>query len=216
MTLCQQAGIRAARTIPIQLTYGHAVVIQRFDRVAQQRIHALSAKVVLSAAGSEYGYPELAQVLRRRGVVQGGVHTNQMQELFRRMVFNILLDNTDDHEKNHALLVNDAGQFELSPAYDVLPSGQALGYQQMRVGTDGASATLENALSMCSQFGLKPKQAIEQLTRVSQVISGWKDHFQTVGVSRNDIDLLAEQIDRPFLREQREAFARGLGTKLAR
>ena len=56
----------------------------------------------------------------------------QMHELFRRMVFNILLDNTDDHEKNHALLVNDAQQFELSPAYDVLPSGQALGFQRLR------------------------------------------------------------------------------------
>ena len=56
----------------------------------------------------------------------------QMHELFRRMVFNILIDNTDDDEKNHALLVNDAQQFELSPAYDVLPSGQALGFQRLR------------------------------------------------------------------------------------
>jgi serine/threonine-protein kinase HipA len=86
----------------------------------------------------------------------------------------------------------------------------------MRVGIDGASATLENALSMCSQFGLKPKQATEQLVRVSQVISGWKGHFQSAGVSPNDIDLLAEQIDRPFLWEQRETFARLKGTKLAR
>lgn len=57
-----------------------------------------------------------------------------MHELFRRMVFNILIDNTDDHEKNHALLMTATGEYELSPAFDVLPSGQALGYQQMRVG----------------------------------------------------------------------------------
>jgi serine/threonine-protein kinase HipA len=207
MTLSQHAGIRAARTFPIRLTYGHAVAIQRFDRTAQGRIHALSAKVVLAAAGSEYGYPELAQVLRRRGIVEGGVHTAQMHELFRRMVFNILIDNTDDHEKNHAILINDAGQYTLSPAYDVLPSGQALGYQQMRVGSEGASATLENALSMCSQFGLKRAQAVAQCRRVSQALTGWKDHFRASGVSPNDIELLGEQLDRPFLLDQRAAFA---------
>lgn len=48
----------------------------------------------------------------------------QMRELFRRMVFNILLDNTDDHEKNHVLLTDDAQTYELSPEFDVLPSGQ--------------------------------------------------------------------------------------------
>jgi len=47
-----------------------------------------------------------------------------MRELFRRMVFNILLDNTDDHERNHVLLVNDAQTYELSPAFDVLPSAR--------------------------------------------------------------------------------------------
>ena len=82
-----------------------------------------------------------------------------MRELFRRMAFNILIDNTDDHEKNHALLVNDAAEYELSPAYDVLPSGQALGYQQLRVGENGADSTLDNALTMCRQFGLEPTAA---------------------------------------------------------
>jgi serine/threonine-protein kinase HipA len=142
--------------------------------------------------------------LRRRGVVAADRNAAQMRELFRRMVFNILIDNTDDHEKNHALLVNDAGQYELSPAYDVLPSGQALGYQQLRVGADGADSTLDNALSMSGQFGLKPAAAQAELRRVAEVVSGWREHFASVGVRPGDIELIAEQVDRPFLREQRE------------
>lgn len=88
---------------------------------------------------------ELAQVLRRRGTVDDGTNVRQMRELFRRMVFNILIDNTDDHEKNHALLVTDDGTYELSPAFDVLPSGQAMGYQQMRVGLHEGDSTIDNA-----------------------------------------------------------------------
>jgi serine/threonine-protein kinase HipA len=207
MTLAQQAKIRVAATLPIRLTHGHAVAIRRFDRSRGARRHALSANVGLKAAGEALGYPELAQLLRRRGVVSGDRNQRQMQELFRRMVFNILIDNTDDHEKNHALLVDDAEHYELSPAYDVLPCGQALGYQQLRVGESEADSTLTNALSMCQQFGLKPAAAKRQIAIVAKAVARWREHFASVGVTRNDLELLGEQIDRPFLREQREEYA---------
>lgn len=95
---------------------------------------------------------------------------------FLRMVFNILLDNTDDHEKNHVVLVDDAQAYELSPAFDVLPSGQALGYQQMRVGADQADSTLANAMSMCSSFGLKTDEAAREVRVVIRAIGRWKQH----------------------------------------
>lgn len=206
MTLAAHANICVARTLPIRLMYGHAIAVERFDRDQGQRRHALSANVALKAAGESLGYPELAQLLRRRGVVAGDRSTADMRELFRRMVFNILMDNTDDHEKNHTVLVDDAANYVLSPAYDVLPSGQALGYQQMRVGESAADSTLTNALSMCAQFALKPDGAKKEIAVVASVVARWREHFARVGVSHNDIELLAEQIDRPFLREQREAF----------
>jgi serine/threonine-protein kinase HipA len=166
-------------------------------------VHALSANVALKAAGETPGYPELAQLLRRRGVTQRDLNVTQMRELFRRMVFNILIDNTDDHEKNHAVLMTDAQQYELSPAYDVLPSGQALGFQQMRVGEDEADSTIANALSMASMFALRKDDAVREVRVVTRVVEGWKDHFKACGVTAGDIDLYAEQIDRPFLRDQR-------------
>lgn len=207
MTLAAHAGIRVAHTLPVKVHHGHAVAIRRFDRAAGMRRHAISANVALKAAGEELGYPELAQLLRRRGITEDGQHLAQMQELFRRMVFNILIDNTDDHEKNHVLLMADSGAYELSPAFDVLPSGQSLGYQQMRVGTAAADSTLENALSECRQFGLKRSEATEQVKRVCEVVAGWKEHFAHAGVSGADIETLAGQIDRPFLLAQRQAFA---------
>jgi serine/threonine-protein kinase HipA len=205
ITLAETAGIRVARTRAIPLPRGHAVAVRRFDRESGLRKHAISANVALKAAGEEPGYPELAQWLRRRGITAGGRHLAQMHELFRRMVFNILIDNTDDHEKNHVLLMDDSGAYDLSPAFDVLPSGQALGYQQMRVGSDGADSTLANALSECAQFGLKKDAALQEVRRVCEVVAGWRAHFAQVGVSDADIESLAGQIDRPFLRDQRGA-----------
>ncbi len=208
MTLAAQAGIRVAQTRPIPLQAGgHALAVKRFDRDGGQRLHALSANVALKAAGEGMGYPELAQLLRRRGASAGGMSLQHMHELFRRMVFNILMDNIDDHEKNHVVLMNDRGEYELSPAFDVLPSGQALGYQQMRVGAQQADATLSNALSEHRLFGLKPSQAVEQVRSVVAVVAGWQAHFSSHGVTPVHIRSLAAQIDRPFLLEQRLKFS---------
>jgi serine/threonine-protein kinase HipA len=206
MTLASQAGIRVAETMPVRLAGGHAVAVKRFDRTRVGRVHCLTAHVALRAAQERFGYPELAQLLRRRGVTAGDGYAADMQQLFRRMVFNILIDNTDDHEKNHAVLVTDAQQYELAPAYDVLPSGQALGFQQMRVGELEADSTLANALSMAQQFELDRKQAVAQTRRVARVVAGWKEHFASCGVTRRDVELLGEQIDRPFLSDQRAEF----------
>ena len=206
MLLAQQANIRVAHTQAVRLTHGHAVAIKRFDRERGARLHCLSASVALRAAAERFGYPELAQLLRRRGVVEQDQNERDMHELFRRMVFNILIDNTDDHEKNHALIATDAQQYRLSPAYDVLPSGQALGFQQMRVGEEEADSTLANALSMAPLFSLKKDAAIAQVREVVAVVNDWQNHYAQCGVTRGDIDLYAEQIDRPFLLEQRVEF----------
>lgn len=207
MTLAAQAGIQTAATIPIPLRRGHAVAIRRFDREGAQRKHALSAHVALRAAGEQMGYPELAQLIRRRGSTINNLRTNNMRELFRRLVFNILIDNTDDHEKNHALLMNDRGEYELAPAFDVLPTGQALGYQQMRVGSQGSESTIENAFSEASQFGLTKPDAIHEARLVANTVDRWRQHFQDAGVTTADINTLTETIDRPFLLQQRQAIA---------
>ena len=207
MSLAAKGGIRVAPTRPIRLVDGHAVAVLRFDRQGTgpdaSRLHAQSAHVALRAEGSPLGYPELAQLLRRRAPVQQDAAKAQMRELFRRMVFNILIDNTDDHEKNHALLMDDAQHLLLAPAFDVLPSGQGLGYQQMRVGRHGADSTIENAVSEAALFGLSSDQARAEAVQVARVCGQWKSHFADAGVSGADIEYLAQFIDRAFLLVQR-------------
>ena len=210
MTLAAQAGIEVARTRPVPFGGSRAAVaVQRFDReTGGRRVHALSAHVALRAAAAELSYPELAQLLRRRGPTEGDLNRRQMAELFRRMVFNILIDNTDDHEKNHVLLVRPDQQLVLSPAFDVVPAGQSLGYQSMVVGERGAESTIDNALSMSRLFWLEPQAALAHAADVARVVDGWRAHFIEAGVPAGLVETLSASIDRPFLREQRASLLR--------
>ena len=209
MTLATRAGINAAETKLIQLSKGNAIAIKRFDRAKSDRdairFHCVSANVALRAAGSENTYPAMAQLLRRRGVSENQSNQKQMREIFRRLIFNILIDNTDDHEKNHAFILTDAQQYSLSPAYDVLPTGQAYGQQAMGVGRNGYVSTVENALSMPEAYGLTFEQARQEAKKVAQIVDLWRNHFKKHGVQVKIIEMLGQHIDREFLIQQRQA-----------
>ena len=215
MTLARKAGIQAATTRVAPLSGENAVAVLRYDRVGPRRIHCISAGTALRAqtvAGEEpvFGYPQLAQLLRRVGVTEQDGYLQDMRELFRRMVFNILIDNTDDHEKNHALQVFEPtryGQCKLSPAYDVLPTNSGQGYQEFIVGERQRDSTLDNAMSQCELFGLTAAQAAETIVGVIRVVDTWKEHFAQQGVCAADIESLAQRIDEGTLGEQRRSFA---------
>ena len=217
MTLAAQAGITVAQTQVIHLVAANAVAIRRFDRVEGRRIHSISAGTAIRAATPagtepEMGYPQLARILRRIGVTQGDAHLTDAQELFRRMVFNILIDNTDDHEKNHVLLVVNPtanGRLRLAPAYDVLPTNSGQGFQEFICGAYGQESTLVNAMSQCDAFGLAPAQAAAQVAQVIGVVNTWRAHFEVIGVSKSDLESLAERLDGDDLLSQRQTFDAG-------
>ena len=116
------------------------------------------------------------------------------------------MDNTDDHERNHSLCLGFDGYYDLSPAYDVVPSLQNLGYQAMLVGTSGAESSLDNAQTELSEYGIKQARAIELIQQVARVVNGWQAHFTQLGVCPSDIDLLQASIDRNALKQQRKAY----------
>lgn len=214
MTLAARAGITVARTQVVRLVGANAIAIRRFDRERGRRIHCISAGTAIRAATAagaepELGYPELARILRRVGVTQNGSNRRDARELFCRMVFNILIDNTDDHEKNHALLVVspfENGRLRLAPAYDVLPTNSGHGYQEFICGADGRDSTLENAMSQCEAFGLLPAEAAVEVARIIDVVHTWKEHFAQAGATQRDLASLAEHIDGDELLAQRTGF----------
>jgi serine/threonine-protein kinase HipA len=201
ITLAARCGIRTVVTRALPVGHRHAVAVKRFDRTGAERVHALSANVALRAAGDEPGYPQLAQLLRR--LAPAHAIAAEQAELFRRLVFNILVDNTDDHEKNHALLRQRDGSYLLSPAFDMVPSAQGLGYQAIEVGDRGTESSIENALTRASSYGLKKDAARAIAGEVAAVVDGWQDHFRALGVRDVDLAALSQYIDGDNLRAQR-------------
>lgn len=214
MTLAKRAGIAVAETQVIRLEGANALAVRRFDREQDRRIHSISAGTAIRAATAsgaepEMGYPELARILRRVGITQDDMNQRDARELFRRMVFNILVDNTDDHEKNHSLLVVNPfanGRLKLAPAYDVLPTNSGQGYQELICGAQGRDSTLENAMSQCDAFGLLSTEAAAEVATVIDAVNTWQEHFAQAGVTARDIASLAERIDGEELLSQRIGF----------
>lgn len=210
MTLAAQAGLYVANTavLPLAMRHGkwrHALTIERFDRLGPYRVHCQSANTALRAAGLEQSYSNLATILLRLG--HPDRQATMREELFKRMVFNILMDNTDDHERNHSISLNLAdGYYDLTPAYDVVPSLQNLGYQALIVGSMGTASSIDNALTQINEYGIKKPRAVELVRQVATTVDRWAAHFTALGVSQSDMELLTASIDRDALRLQRQAY----------
>lgn len=209
MTLATKAGLYMANTgvLPLPPRNGkarHALIIKRFDRNGKYRIHCQSAYTALRAAGLDQSYSNLATILLRLG------HPTRQaimrEELFKRMVFNILMDNTDDHERNHGIQLSEDGYYDLTPAYDVVPTLQNMSYQSLIVGNMGYESSLENALTQINEYGINKKRAVELIREVANVIDRWIEHFTNLNVSSDDIEMLISSIDRSNLRMQRKDF----------
>jgi serine/threonine-protein kinase HipA len=169
------------------------LVVERFDRVPSrgQRRHMLSALSLLDLDDTEArlaSYPDLAELLRRLAA-DGAADAAQ---LYRRMIFNILIGNTDDHARNHACFW-DGRWLKLTPAYDLVPTlrvGEEA-RQAMEVGHDGRASTLVNALSMAGRFGLTGKAAGAIVDEVESAIRArWEETFRGCGVPDPDIGKL--------------------------
>ncbi|MEZ5696224.1 MAG: HipA domain-containing protein [Sphingomonadaceae bacterium] len=166
-------------------------LIERFDRIPHgnrmERRHFASGLTMLGAHESEvsrYSYADLAGALRQHGTqVRQDLH-----ELFKRMVFNILVTNDDDHLRNHGFL-HDGKGWRLSPLYDVVPKPQ-VGLERrlvLGVGPEGRNATLGNALAGAAVFDLGQEEAIAIIAELRTIVAArWEPLFDEAGLGGAD------------------------------
>ena len=213
MTLAHKAGLQVAQTLPVQLQGEHAVAVKRFDRHPGVRVHCLSASTLLRSElpqgmEPEFGYPQLARALRR--CADPRTLDAQLHELFRRMIFNILMANTDDHEKNHAVLCHISGRtmkLELSPGYDIVPTGSGALEHQFMISDTSREPSLAEAMTGGDDFDLRPLAAANAVLKIIAVVNDWQNHFRSVGVTEPDITEIAALVDAPDLLAQRQSFS---------
>ena len=154
------------------------------------------------------GYADLAQSVRDHG--HPSVIRADNAELFKRMVYNILVSNDDDHLRNHGFLWDPRlPGWRLSPLYDVLPraSHATERFLHLGIGPQGRLATLDNALASHARFTLSKTEAARLMAQVWQVVREWKTHFEHFQVIDSQIHKIApafrhlDDVSTPALRK---------------
>lgn len=177
---------------------GSTFLVKRFDRNGSHRIHYASAMTLLgkvdgAKADDGSSYLELVSLIRGYGATP----KKDLQELWRRIIFNMAVSNTDDHLRNHGFLLSKEG-WRLSPLFDVNPEpvGDAL---SLNVDENNNMIDFDLALSVARQYEMSEKQAIEALNEVkSTVENNWKRLAQYYGLSRSAIDRMSPAFDMSF------------------
>ena len=136
--------------------------MRRFDRADGAPLHYASAHALWNPTAAREAdtrtWASYAGIVALRRQLSGGDVPADAAELFRRMAFNVIVGNTDDHGRNHGFLMNAQGHWRLAPAFDVLPSFRSE-VHALGVGPAGAARDLDNVLAGAANFGLNQAQA---------------------------------------------------------
>lgn len=178
---------------------GSVLMTRRFDRRAPGRTPYLSAMSMVSATDHDTrSYLEIAEAIRR----YGSAPNRDLTRLWRRLVFNILVSNTDDHLRNHGFIYDRGAGWRLSPAFDLnpVPTDVAPRFLATTIDLDDATASIELALETAEFYGLSPSRAREVVAEVGRVVSRWKDVAAARGIPAREIDRMASAFEHEDLK----------------
>lgn len=170
------------------------LITRRFDRAGNQRIPFLSAMSMLGALDNEVrSYLEIADGLRQHGAAP----TSDLVLLWKRIVFNVLISNSDDHLRNHGFLYAGNAGWRLSPAYDLNPVPVDIRPRVLStaIDADDPTASMELAYSVAEMFALKPKEARALAREIAVAVSRWREIAAGIGLEKRDIDRMASAFD---------------------
>jgi len=206
LQLAQLAGLKVPEIRLICVQNKNVLLIRRFDRTwagsevgadkpVEIRHHMVSALTLLACDELDSptkSYMDIASAMRRYGAtafIKAGI-----EELYARMVFNIIVSNDDDHLRNHAFLWDPALRgWCLSPLYDVMPRATLASerFLHLGIGPKGRLADLDNAYAAKERFGLLGADALGVINRVWRTVRQWKVHFENFGVPMEQIERIA-------------------------
>ena len=209
LRLAAAAGIDAAAARLVESDGAPVSVIRRFDRPdGGGRLMYVSAATMLGVAVTEAGehaYTEIVDALR----MHGAAPRTDIEELWRRIAFSILITNVDDHLRNHGFLHVDRGQWRLAPAFDINPFPDRVRELNTWVSEDtGPEATIAALMSALPYFRLTAARAREILGDVERAVSQWRPMGRGLGMTARELDQFAEAFEhreRTAARRQMEA-----------
>jgi serine/threonine-protein kinase HipA len=203
--LARKAGINAADARIVDSDGAAIALIRRFDRTPSgQRLMYVSAASMLGAEPGDHGehsYTEIVDALRR----YGHDPMADIEELWRRIAFSILITNVDDHLLNHGFLHVTHGQWRLSPAFDINPFPERLRELKTWISEEtGPEASIDALMSVRAYFQISPDRAREILQEVETAVSSWREAGRGLGLSKLECDAFEEA----FEHSERDAIRR--------
>jgi serine/threonine-protein kinase HipA len=174
LRLAASAGIRTPDHDLVRIAEKPVLISRRFDRQGGTRVPFLSALSMMGLKDGDRGsYPELVDVLTQHGARAAA----DAEELYRRMIFNILISNVDDHLRNHGFLWIGRGGWTLSPAYDLNPTPTDVRQRILttNISLDEATCDLELAKSVAEYFGIASARATAIIKQVAVATARWRD-----------------------------------------
>ena len=187
LALAYRAGIEVPDWRIEEVAGRRVLVVRRFDRTDTFRVPFLSAMSMLGAGDNERrSYLEIADVLRAHGAAP----RKDLGELWRRVVFNVLVSNTDDHLRNHGFLFEGGGGWRLSPAYDLnpTPTDERPRVLTTHIDEHDGTASLELALGTAGYYGLGVRDAEWIAGEVGSAVAGWREVAMRMGATRKEAD----------------------------
>lgn len=191
----RKAGINVAETRTIPGEEYHILLSKRFDRKeCGKRIHFASAPTLLGLtdgdnASTGYGYPDIVDFI----IQQGSNVEQNLEELYRRVAFYIIVGNSDDHFRNHGFLLTHKG-WELSPAYDINPT--LSDNQSLLINRSTNESDLNILLESAGDYMLSTEKAKTIIDGVKSAMKSWHTEARRLGLRQRDIDMFAPRFDK--------------------
>ncbi|MBI5543652.1 MAG: HipA domain-containing protein [Deltaproteobacteria bacterium] len=186
LSLARGAGIRVPAFRLELVAKKPVLLLDRFDRQGSVRIPFMSAMTALSAEENQpHSYLELAEVLR-----QGGSEPEEdLRELWRRLAFNVLVSNTDDHLRNHGFLHDGVG-WRLAPAYDLnpMPPDVRPRVHALALDEEDPTASMETAFAVAPRFGIIKAEAGRIAREVASSVKTWRAEARRSGLSPRELE----------------------------
>jgi len=193
MRMAREAGIDVPDVELTETSRGPVLLVERFDRQGTRQHHLISVASLINKFDitqydeSAMSYPGIFQLGNRIGS-----RTRDLADcVFRRLLFNVAIGNTDDHLRNHAFYKR-AGetQYEFTPGYDIVPHTGLQGSHAIALGAFGTSPSIDNFNAAAQRMGLEMAHARRIAREVIAVAAGWRDFMRTAGVGAPDIAVL--------------------------
>ncbi len=200
LLLAKEAGIHTAEHELVTVQQRPVLLSRRFDRMTGSRVPFLSAMSMMQLHdGDRSSYPEIIDELGQMGASVKA----DAPELFRRMVFNILVSNVDDHLRNHGFLMHGMSGWSLSPAYDLNPTPQDVRSRILTtaISVSDASCSIELAMQQGEYFNLRDAEIKKIVSNAAHAVNKWRQVAKSVGQSARQIDRMASAFEHDDLQE---------------